>query len=364
MKFVLFSDLHLDSPFQWVPPAIGRKLRSGLRTTLERIVDLARQRRADAILCAGDLYEQQSFTPDTAEFLRAIFSAAEPIRVFIAPGNHDWYGPEALYSKVSWSENVHLFTESHLVPIQLSEDLMLWGAAHRAPANTSDFLAGTYVDGLSTNIALFHGSESSFLTAQGEGKAPHAPFYESEIERSGFRHAFVGHYHHPRDTAWLTYAGSPQPLAFGEGAGRAVLIEVDGNEIYRERIDVASIAFHDLTVNVSGAVSMTEILQRTHSAVAGLHGVARLTLTGSLGTSVDLVVDDIKGIVCELDAPPVVRVWDLQADYDFGTIAQEQTVRGQFVRDVQASELPTHEKQRVLQVGLRALDGRGDLEPV
>jgi len=39
-------------------------------------------------------------------------------------------------------------------------------------------------------------------------------------------------------------------------------------------------------------------------------------------------------------------------------------VRGQFVRDVRNSDLADDETQRVLVVGLRALDGRIDLEPV
>ena len=48
--------------------------------------------------------------------------------------------------------------------------------------------------------------------------------------------------------------------------------------------------------------------------------------------------------------------------YDMARIGQEPTVRGQFVRDVQASQLTPEERQRVIVTGLRALDGRDDLE--
>ena len=80
MKFVLFSDLHLDSPFQWAGPSLGRKLRLGLRETLDRICRLAVDEGADALLCAGDLYEQESFTPDTAEYLRSSFEKLTPLQ--------------------------------------------------------------------------------------------------------------------------------------------------------------------------------------------------------------------------------------------------------------------------------------------
>jgi len=59
--------------------------------------------------------------------------------VYLAPGNHDWYGPESLYRLANWSPNVHLFTQDHLVPVNLADGLILWGAAHRAPANTDGF---------------------------------------------------------------------------------------------------------------------------------------------------------------------------------------------------------------------------------
>lgn len=59
MKFVHFADLHLDTQFQWADARIA------LRDTLRRILDLAADVRADAILSAGDLCEQERFSPDT-----------------------------------------------------------------------------------------------------------------------------------------------------------------------------------------------------------------------------------------------------------------------------------------------------------
>jgi len=363
LKIVLFSDLHLDAPFKWAGPSLGRRLRSALAETLQRICRLVVDEHADALLCAGDLYEQECFTPDTASFLRSSFAELGSTPVFVAPGNHDWYGPESLYRQVSWSSNVHVFSESHLTAAPLGDGFTLWGAAHRAPANTDDFLSHFHVDGTSHNLALFHGSEHGFLTAQEDGKVPHAPFGEEEIPASGLMHAFVGHYHHPRDGRWLTYAGSPQPLAFGEGAGKAVVIEMADGELRRSRVDVSAIAFHDVCVDVSGAWSMNEILQRTRAALAGLHGVSRVTLSGALATAVDFKLEDVIALGAELDGI-VARVKELHPAYDLEAIAREQTVRGQFVRDVRTSVMPDDERERVLTVGLRALDGRTDLEPV
>jgi hypothetical protein len=49
--------------------------------------------------------------------------------------------------------------------------------------------------------------------------------------------------------------------------------------------------------------------------------------------------------------------------YDVRALARERTVRGQFVLDVRGSEsLSDEDKQRILLVGLLALDGAEDLE--
>src|SRR5215470_5672169 len=191
MKLVVFSDLHLDAAFAWAGAGSQavRSRREALRSTLRRILDLAWAERADALLCAGDLYEHERYTPDTAAFLRACFDKAYPLRIFISPGNHDYYGPDSIYNTIAWSPNVRVFSGSRLEPVTLDHGLTLWGAAHTTPAGTAGFLDEFRVDRGGVNIALFHGSELGDLSAQGADKSPHAPFREEEIAESGLNHA-------------------------------------------------------------------------------------------------------------------------------------------------------------------------------
>ena len=191
MKLLLFSDLHLDTPFRWAGPQLARERRLALRQALERIRDLAEGEDVDALVCAGDLYEHDRVSPDTGAFLRSVFGALHPRPVFLAPGNHDWYGPGSLYRQVDWPSNVHVFTEARLAPVELADGLTLWGAAHRAPANTAGFLDGFRVDRSGVNLALFHGSEQGELPYQESGKVPHAPFRASQIREVGLDHALA-----------------------------------------------------------------------------------------------------------------------------------------------------------------------------
>ena len=367
MRFVLFSDLHLDASFTWAPPVAARRRRQALRDTLCNIMALADEVDADAVLCGGDLYEHDRFTPDTAAFLREVFGATSR-RAVLAPGNHDWLGPESLYHQVSWSGNVHLFTEARLTPLELADGLTLWGAAHRAPANTDGFLdRGFTVNRDGVHVALFHGSERASFAFQETGKQPHAPFDAAQIPAAGLDHAFLGHYHRPSEAEHHTYPGNPDPLTFGEGGVRGAVIAdigADGSVTRAWRV-VAVTETHDITVDVTGCASLQEIRERARAGLDGLGGVARLTVSGDLAPDVDLHArTDLTPARLGLEGLDAlqVRIGRLTTAYDVDTIAREETVRGQFVRDVLDADLDEDARRRVLTTGLRALAGRDDLE--
>jgi hypothetical protein len=330
---------------------------------LDSITDLARSLHVDALTCGGDLYEQERFTPDTASYLRDTFAALEPIPVLLAPGNHDWYGPHSLYAQVSWSPNVHVFTEDHLTGYPLSDAVTVWGAAHRAPANTRGFLDNITVPRDGVHLALFHGSEQGWAAGPGNGQVPHAPFRAEQVHQAGFAHALLGHFHAPRDTPTHTYPGNPDPLTFGEtGLRGAVLLTVDpaSGQVATRRYPVASSATHDRTVDITGATHADEIRRWVLDAVGGLTGAVRVTLTGTLATEVDLRLDMLAA-ACPSNLDVLVpRLGEVHPAYDCAALADSPTVRGQFVRDVLAADLDEELRRRVLITGLRALDGRGD----
>jgi len=369
MKVVLFGDLHLDSPFAWIghmSKEAARKRRQALRDVLIRIINLTEEVKADALFCSGDLFEQARVTPDTAAFLKKTFESVGPLPVFIAPGNHDYFGPLSPYSHIRWSSNVHIFKEARLVPVCLESGLTLWGGAHRVPANADDFLAGFSTGGREgVHLALFHGSEMGWFTRDGDAKQPYAPFKAHEIPAAGLHHAFLGHIHTPRDAERHTYPGNPDPLGFGETGERgAVVITVSADgTVGRERRVVALSQARDLTVNVDGCASQQEVRERMTAALAGLSGCVRVTLAGQLRVEVDLqprdLCDPVPGIDALLIRPASVRV-----AYDFESLRKETSVRGQFVDDVLKSDLPEEDKRSVLVTGLRALESRSDLEVV
>lgn len=366
MKFVVFADLHLDAQFAaaGAEGQAARARRQALRDTFRRIAALAVEVHADALLCAGDLFEHERLTPDSAALLQTTFAELYPLPVYLAPGNHDWLGPASAYARTAWSDNVHLFSADRLQPIVLADGLTLWGAAHCAPANTAGFLDGFRVGRGGVNLALFHGAEQGGPLNLAAEHAPHAPFRAEQIAAAGLHHAFIGHYHRPRDARRHTYPGNPCPLTFGEDGERAAIIatvQPDGT-IERERRVVAATTVADLTLDVTGCASAQAVRERVQAQTRDERGWVRVTLHGEIAPDVDLRLPDLADAAPWL-AALVVRAGELRSSFDMDAIAAEPTVRGQFVRDVRAApDLDEEQRRRVLLTGLRALAGRADLE--
>jgi DNA repair exonuclease SbcCD nuclease subunit len=244
----------------------------------------------------------------------------------------------------------------------LADGLTLWGAAHRAPANTDGFFDGFRPDRGGQHLALAHASERSLLGWQEAGKQPHAPFDARELAEAGIAHAFLGHYHLPRDADRHTYPGNPDPLEFGESEGRGVVLATvagDGS-VTRERRSVAVSQVHDLTLTLDGCHHLDDVRQRIAMEIAPLSGSVRVTLGGEVPAELPIDPHTLAQLGEHLDGF-VVRTADLRPAYDLEAIHAEQTVRGQFARDT-LDIVDPERRRRVLITGLRALEGRSDLE--
>lgn len=361
LRLLLFSDLVLDRPYEWAPPSVGDARRAAAREALVELLGLARQHNVDLIACAGDLFDRRTIRPTTMQWLiTALRSAGVP--VLIAPGNRDFVGPLGGYTRHEWPDNVTVFHTDRLVPVDVTGGVTVWGAAHTEAHRSRSFLDGFEADREGVNLALFHGAEKS-----GASREPHldpcAMFDEAAIASGGLDHALVGHYQQPHFGLRHTYPGAPLAHEFGSGAaGGAIVVSIaaDGS-IDREYIGVATPGLHHVAVDVAGSTSKREVIQRTKTAIGDRGGVIRLCLTGPLSPEIVLKREDFLDFVGS-DSDLLIDC-DTGVDLDLVQVADEQTVRGQFVRDVLASAHLTDERgKRVLLIGLRALDGSDTLE--
>jgi DNA repair protein SbcD/Mre11 len=372
LKFGIIADVHVDRAFTWAGPAVGKRLRQAVRDALRRAVNFAADAGVDAFCVAGDLYEDDGYAPDTPEFLRDLFAGLSPMPVLLAPGNHDFAGPASPYRTVEWTPNVHVFLEPELTAYPLAEGVTVWGAGHDRPAYTEGFFdSGWHAPGGGVHVALFHGAERGSLSFQGNDKQPHAPFDEQQIAASGLVHAFVGHYHKPRDSSLVTYPGNLERLTFGETGDRGLVIAAlaPNGTMTTQRHVLARVGMYDVDVDASGCRTVDSVRDQLAAKLAdlpedGAVRVARVFVAGEVPTAVHITEADLTSVPHNLDAL-VIEELRLKAADDLEQIAGEATVRGEFVRMVRgAVDLDDADRELVLVAGLRALSGRDDLQVV
>jgi len=149
------------------------------------------------------------------------------------------------------------------------------------------------------------------------------------------------------------------PPARGGGAVLAT-VGPDGS-VSRERRVVAVSDVHEVDVSLDDVDHADDVRARVEAALAPLGGCVRVTLGGEVAPSVALDLGALGSLAPHLDGL-VIRTGALRVAYDLEAIAAEATIRGQFVRLAQG-EIPDPDQQRrVIVTGLRALDGRRDLE--
>ena len=99
IRFLHGADFHLDSAFSALPPGQAAARRRESRELALRLADYVKEHGIDLVLLAGDLFDSASPFRETGEQLAAALGQMRA-RVFISPGNHDWYGPGSPWETV------------------------------------------------------------------------------------------------------------------------------------------------------------------------------------------------------------------------------------------------------------------------
>ena len=129
VKFLHCADLHLDSPFDSLPEYKAVCMRNEMRELLNFIADLANSRGADIVFMSGDLLDSTVSYYETSD---ALIDALARIngKVFISPGNHDYFCAMSPYAYLDFPANVHIFKSQTVECVELPElGCRVYGAA-------------------------------------------------------------------------------------------------------------------------------------------------------------------------------------------------------------------------------------------
>lgn len=231
LRFLHTADLQIGMTAPGVGP-MARRVQDARVESLERVLALGRDKNADFIIVAGDLFEHNRVSASLVERTAALLRTA-PAPVFIIAGNHDYYGPDSVYNREEFrrsGENTVVFSERR--PVTFSNfDVTIYPCPcfeTRSPESPVMWVQ-KQVD-TTYHVCIAHGN----LPDRIAGSDHDYPMRDEELRRLDMDYIALGHWHsvHPdprRDAASpYFYSGTPEPTKFGENrSGYSLLVELD-----------------------------------------------------------------------------------------------------------------------------------------
>lgn len=354
-KILHAADFHLDSAYVGLSLEQAKVRRAESRAQLADMVDYANDHGAELMLLAGDLFDGENVYAQTGEELSAALARFQG-QVVIAPGNHDPYTARSAYARLSWPENVHIFTSAQMETVEFPQ----YGCTVSGAAFTGEEMPaweGFTVPG-GVSIGILHGEV-------GVKDSKYRAVSLAQIQDSGFTYLAMGHVHGRTavqtvgKTAWA-YPGCPEGRGFDELVDKGFYFgEVSEEGVKLDFVPFARHRYEILTVDVTD-----DSAQKSLSRALPLqteNDSYRIILTGETDQTPDIAA------LTEAFAP---RFYSLELR-DKTTLRRDlwermgdDSLRGLFLRemrekyDAAATEEERTKVERAVRFGLDAMDGR------
>lgn len=224
IRFLHTADWQLGLKLAFIGGDRGAYARAERFEVVRRIAGVARERQVQAVVVAGDVFDDNGVGRDTIQRARDALAEFAPVPVLLLPGNHDAGGPDSVLRRLDAGRHVHALLDRapwggvpgvRFYPCPLlrrheKDD----PSAHLPPREPTDPI----------RVAVAHGGLLEF----GEGESPNRIDAPSVLAK-GFDYLALGDWHGllsfgPR----VFYPGAPEATRFKEKKpGHVLLVEID-----------------------------------------------------------------------------------------------------------------------------------------
>ncbi len=352
MKIIHTADLHLGSPLTThLTGDKNAKRKNELLQTFLNLIAYANQNQVTAIIIAGDFFDANKLTQKTKHIVFDAIASAPNIGFYYLVGNHD---ESVLLESGDLPQNLVVF-DSKVKTYDLG-GVTISGVV-LTQNNFKTYQNNLHLQEHLVNIMVLHGEVNASKTN-----------YESidlkQLEDKNITYLALGHYHSYQEgklgrTGNYAYSGCLEGRGFDEtGQKGFVLLTVEQGKLSNQFVPFGTRVLHKAEVDVTGLFGHTEQWQAVSAATKHIKNtdLVEVTITGK--TTLDQRVD-----VAMLSS-------QLNQEFFFAKVKKEtklqvlpqellgdQSLKGEFVRMVWNSALGEEEKNRVLTMGMEALNG-------
>ena len=278
LKILHSADWHMDTVFASFSEEQRQFLRKKQLELPGKIAEICSREACDLVLLAGDIFDGVPGRESAEAVKTALGDCVVP--VFVAPGNHDFCGPESPWEEENWPENVHIFKGGMTSAAVPELNCRIYGAGYSS-MDCPSLLAHFHAQGAEKyQVAVFHGDPVNT-------RSPYSPVSAAQIRDSGLWYLALGHIHKAgtsfQGDTLCGWPGCPMGRGWDETGEKGVYLVDLGETAQVKFLPVDMPALRDVEVDVS---------ENCEDAVAALLPAAacddffRITLTG--GAEVDM----------------------------------------------------------------------------
>lgn len=231
LRLLHTADWQLGKGFAGIPGEAASLLRAARFDAVRTLASVARERAVDAVLVAGDVFDDNLVGAATvAKTLAAMREYPGPW--VLLPGNHDADSAASV-----WSRLRHAGVPAHLLLAGEPAPLLLAGGrlavlpapltARRVFDDLSEWMDAAATPAGAIRVGLAHGSVVGRLPGEADAANPIAA---DRARRARLDYLALGDWHGTLEIADRTwYAGTPEPDRFATNEpGHALLVEIAG----------------------------------------------------------------------------------------------------------------------------------------
>lgn len=364
MKLIHCADLHLDSNMNsYLSDTKAKERKSELLETFRRMVEYALANDVAGIIIAGDLFDKKNISATARNAVMHEIVNNPELDFYYLRGNHDesgfWGDLEVL------PENLHIFGKEWtgydlyekegrkitLHGVELSKD------------NSGEIYSGLILNASDYNIVVLHGQESENTKKGAE------IINLRELKNRAIDYLALGHIHSYKEAELdargvYCYSGCLEGRGFDEcGEHGFVLLNIDEENLTgtRKFVPFAGRNLYELEVDITGCKDSMEISDKINEAIKaccyGGNNLVKIILTGSVDVECDVNTELLTARF--QDEFYYTRIKNASVyNIDYEMFANDQSLKGEFVRRVQAEDtLTKEEKAQVIRYGILALRG-------
>jgi DNA repair exonuclease SbcCD nuclease subunit len=299
ISFIHTADWQIGKVFSTIGGDAAVLLKTQRVKTVQRIAQLATERRVDAVLVAGDVFENNLVSNETIHALVHAMARFTGPWVLI-PGNHDPAVAESVWQRMEalgCPKNVYIALEPN--PITLADGRLsvlpsVLRRRHEIEDLTAAWDATATPDGV-VRVGLAHGSLEGRLPGASEANNPIAADREMHAR---LEYLALGDWHGTYNVSKRTwYSGTPEPDRFKDNdPGNVLIVTVSGPgaEPVIERVRSAHYVWIEVETALTDANDLTGLEARLASLVEPLsQHILMLTISGTVDFSTREQLDRI-----------------------------------------------------------------------